>query len=70
MKQQKSKTKTCHERLSDWWEYTAKPLLMIFVVIGGIIGLLIGAIYLQFAAYRERFPDAPAWTFFFQGGRR
>jgi uncharacterized membrane protein YdbT with pleckstrin-like domain len=70
MKQQKSKTKTYRERLSEWWEHTAKPLLMIFVIIGGMIGLLISAIYFEFAAYRKRLPDAPAWTFFFQGNRR
>lgn len=57
-------------RLRSWWENTLKPLLIIGAIVLAVLSLIIGIPYLQFKAYRERFPDAPAWTFFFQGGRK
>lgn len=45
---------------------SVKPIPYFFACVGIFAGL--GFFwYLSFRAYQERFPDAPAWTFFFQG---
>ena len=47
-----------------------KAYILIVLLLAGLLFLVVGVPYLQFRACRERFPEAPAWTFFFQGGRR
>ena len=42
------------------------------VVVGTIVVVAIiwGVFTLEFRAYKARFPNAPTWTFFFQGGSK
>lgn len=40
---------------------------VLFVVVFLIV--VAGAVYLDYVAYRERFPNASAWTYLFSGGR-
>jgi uncharacterized membrane protein len=57
-------------KLHVWWEETGRPYLILGTILVGLLLLIVGVPYLQFKAYQERFPEAPGWTFFFQGGRR
>ena len=42
-----------------------KRLIGNFLAAALIVGALIAWVYLDFAAYRYRFPEAPTWTYFF-----
>jgi len=52
--------------LQELWDETIRPFLTIAALIAALLALLLGIPYLEYRAYKERFPDAPAWTFFFQ----
>jgi hypothetical protein len=58
------------KKLQNWFKDTFIPLLTISAILVVIALFLFAVPYFEYRAYRERFQDAPAWTFFFQGGNK
>ncbi len=49
---------------------TALSIIASILVAAAIAAAIYGLVYLDYVAYRQRFPQADPWTYFFQGGRR
>jgi hypothetical protein len=56
------------KKIKQWIE-TAKTWILIITICASIPSIIGGLIYLKYTAYRERFPHASPWTFFFQSGK-
>jgi hypothetical protein len=41
----------------------------VVLICAAIAAVVIGVLYLDMTAYKQRFPDASTWTYFFSGNR-